>query len=93
MYYVYILHSLKDDSLYTGFTSDLKRRFLQHNNGESKYTKHLRPWRLIYYEAYLIEQDAIRREEFLKSGSGKRYLDKQLGRYFIKYPRKTIKQN
>lgn len=91
MFYVYILQSLRDNSLYTGSTNNLKRRFFEHNNGESKSTKSLRPWKLIYYESYLIEKDARKREVFLKSGSGKRYLDKQLNYYFLNHPRK--KQN
>jgi len=91
MYYVYILQSLQDSSLYTGSTNNLKRRFLEHNNGESKYTKKKWPWKLIYYEAYVIEKDARKREVFLKSGSGKKYIDKQLNYYFIKYPRKKAK--
>jgi len=88
MYYVYILQSIQDSSLYTGSTNNLKRRFLEHNSGKSKYTKNKKPWKLIYYEAYTLEKDARKREIFLKSGSGKRYLDKQLNYYFIKHPRK-----
>ena len=49
-----------------------------------------KPWRLIYYEAYTIKEDAINREKFLKSGSGKRYLDKQLKEYFKNNPRRKL---
>lgn len=38
-------------------------------------------WKLIYYETYLHKMDAIRREKFLKSGSGWRFLKKQLSNY------------
>jgi putative endonuclease len=84
MFYVYILHSLKDHKLYTGFTNDIKRRVIEHNGGKAESTKNRRPLRLIYYEAYLEKPNAKNREIFLKSGSEKRYLKKQLTVYFKK---------
>jgi len=68
MYYVYILKSLKDNNIYTGFSSNLKRRFSQHISGKVKSTKNRIPLKLIYYEAYLDEIDARNRERYLKSG-------------------------
>jgi putative endonuclease len=89
MYYVYVLHSEADHGLYIGFTTDLARRVLQHNEGESKSTSSRRPFRLIYYEAYATDEDALGREKFLKSGAGRRLLDKQLKHYFVRYKRRT----
>lgn len=66
MFFVYILKSSKDANLYIGYTSDLKRRFEEHNHGNSKSTKSRAPFRLLYYEAYLSEKDAKKREENLK---------------------------
>jgi len=66
MFYVYVLKSSKDNSLYIGYTNDLKRRFEEHNNGESKSTKHKIPFKLIYYEAYESQSDAKFREKNLK---------------------------
>ena len=80
MYYVYILLSLKDKSLYIGFTDDLKKRVTQHNKGLSSYTRHKRPWKLIYYEAFSNRLDAKDREEYLKSGWGFRSIKKILKR-------------
>jgi len=71
-YYVYILQSLKNNSFYIGYTSDLKKRFKEHNLGESKATKPFRPYRLIFYEAFLNIIDAKNREEYLKGGYGRR---------------------
>ncbi|HEA47241.1 MAG TPA: GIY-YIG nuclease family protein [bacterium] len=82
MYYVYILHSMKDGRLYTGFTSDLKKRLNEHSTAKVKSTERRLPLKLIYYEAYLNRTDAKSREKFLKSGSGKRYIKKQLSNYF-----------
>lgn len=66
MYYVYILQSIKNNGLYIGFTNDLRRRFKEHNDGKSDYTRKFMPWKLIYYEAYLSRKDATRRERQLK---------------------------
>ena len=59
MYYVYILQSEKDKSFYRGSTSNLKIRFKKHNNGEVTYTSKHRPWKLIWYCAFLNKQKAI----------------------------------
>ena len=66
MYYIYILKSAKDGSIYIGFSSDLRKRFYEHNAGKVKSTKKRKPWKLIYYEAYLTKQDAVYRERMLK---------------------------
>ena len=70
MYYVYLLKSKKDNSLYIGYTSDLKRRFEEHNNEENISTKHKTPFQLIYYEAYKSQNDAKYREKQLKRFAG-----------------------
>jgi putative endonuclease len=88
MIYVYVIQSELDDGLYIGMSGNLRRRFLEHQNGESQSTKERRPWKLIYYEAYIDEQDAIGREKFLKSGGGRKFLDKQLRVYFSRFPRR-----
>lgn len=65
-YYVYILKSFKDNSFYIGCTPDLRNRIVKHNKGEVYSTKNLRPFKLIYYEAYLSKEDAFMREKQLK---------------------------
>jgi predicted GIY-YIG superfamily endonuclease len=53
MYYVYILQSLEDATKhYTGFTTDLKKRILKHNNGEVPHTTKYKPWKIITYTAF-----------------------------------------
>jgi len=71
MYYVYIIYSPETNKIYKGFSEDLKIRIKQHNNGNVKSTKSGRPWKLIYYEAFLNETDARREELFLKTGKGR----------------------
>jgi putative endonuclease len=66
MFYVYVIRSNKDNKLYIGCTNNLKRRFAEHNSGQSKATKGRRPFELVYYEAYKAKQDAVHREKMLK---------------------------
>ena len=74
MFYVYILQSLKDNRLYIGFTSDLKKRLIEHRSGKVTTTKNRRPMLLIYYEAYRSKKDAQIREKFLKTGKGREFI-------------------
>ncbi|PID52126.1 MAG: hypothetical protein CR972_03820 [Candidatus Moraniibacteriota bacterium] len=82
MWYVYVLESQKNGNLYKGFCKDLKKRVLQHNAGETYSTKSGVPWNLIYYEAFIDKDDAIVREKYLKTGWGRRSLQKMLHNYF-----------
>jgi putative endonuclease len=90
MYYVYVLQSESDTGLYIGYSSDLRRRLAQHRAGESFATAFRGPWRLIYYEAYLEEADTRGREEFLKSGLGRKFLAKQCRHHFAKHPKRRF---
>lgn len=85
MWYVYIIKSLKNHTNYIGFTSDLKQRFKEHNTGSGgHYTCINRPFRLIYYEAYLDKSDAAAAELFYKSGHGREILKNKLKNYLNK---------
>lgn len=81
MFYVYVLKSQKGNNFYTGYSSDLKKRFKYHNDGLSNSTKNRLPVDLVYYEACLNRQDAISREKYLKSGMGKRYIKNRIKFY------------
>jgi len=75
MYYVYILYSHKLNKKYIGFTEDLKNRLKEHNSGDgSIFTKKGRPWKLVYYQAFLNKKDAQNEELFLKTGQGRERL-------------------
>jgi len=81
-YYVYILRSKKDNRWYTGYTTDLRKRFKEHNDGvNSAWTKGKGPFDLIYFEAYRHPEDARSREKHLKSGPGKRYARERMKRF------------
>lgn len=84
MYWVYILENQNDKSWYIGSTSNLKRRIKEHQTGSGARTTRIKKnWHLIYCEGYLNKRDALGREEFLKSGSGRKFLKKQLTNYFF----------
>jgi putative endonuclease len=86
MHYVYVLYSESDHGLYIGYTGNLRRRLSEHQAGLAFATSYRGPWRLIYYEAYVEANDALGREEFLKSGAGRKHLRKQCKNFFADYP-------
>lgn len=81
-YYVDILQSLKNSSLYIGYTSDLRKRFQEHNEGKSKATCPFRPYKLIFYEAFLDRIDTKNREKYLNGGYGRKTIKTMLCKYF-----------
>lgn len=65
-FYVYILRC-EDDSLYTGWTTNIRQRFHQHVMGKgARYTRAHRPVELYYFESLLDKQGAMRREYEIK---------------------------
>ncbi|NCN52462.1 GIY-YIG nuclease family protein [Candidatus Parcubacteria bacterium] len=77
-FYVYVLKSKQDNRFYTGCTNNLRKRFNQHNKGQVTATKKRLPVELIYYEMCHNQEDAYAREEYLKTGMGKRYIKNRL---------------
>jgi putative endonuclease len=76
--YTYVLYSPSADRFYIGFTHDLRKRLAKHNNGLNFSTQFSKPWKLIYYESHLNENDARRREKYLKTTAGHQALQKML---------------
>ena len=67
LYYVYIL-KCSDNTLYTGITTDLKRRLKEHNESDkgAKYTRVRRPLELVYSEYSENRSSASKREYEIK---------------------------
>ena len=66
-YYIYILASKKNGTLYIGITSDLVKRIYEHkNNFIEGFTKKYNIHRLVYYEEFVDVIQAIIREKRLK---------------------------
>jgi putative endonuclease len=79
MFIVYVLKSLKNGKRYVGYTSKSEsERLYQHNSGCNKWTKVNKPFNTIYTEYYENKTEAIKREKFLKSGQGRKFLDQLL---------------
>ncbi len=74
MYFVYVLKSLRFKKSYVGFTNNIERRLTEHNSGKQYYTKRYMPWVIIHKECYDTKEVAVRREKFLKTASGRRFL-------------------
>ena len=77
-YYAYVLLCERTGTFYTGTTNNLERRLREHNEGKAYYTRNKLPVSLVYFEACLNKDDAYRRERYLKTSMGKRYLRNRL---------------
>ncbi|MCR4314307.1 MAG: GIY-YIG nuclease family protein [Candidatus Uhrbacteria bacterium] len=73
-----VLYNKHNGKLYTGYTQNIEERFVRHTSGHVPATKDRRPLKLIYYEAYLTEYEAKRREKFLKGGNDRAQLKIQI---------------
>jgi putative endonuclease len=69
---VYLLRGSKDRKIYTGYTTDLKRRIKDHFSQHVHTTHRMGDLKLIYYEAFTNKKDATEREQYLKTTKGKR---------------------
>ncbi|HET8575342.1 MAG TPA: GIY-YIG nuclease family protein [Candidatus Paceibacterota bacterium] len=78
MYYVYILRSEKDQSLYKGSTQNLSKRIEDHNNGSARYSSSKKPYKLVWYCAFQNKPKAVAFEKYLKHGSGHAFTTKHL---------------
>ena len=79
MFAVYILRSLKNKKRYIGYTSkDPLARLKEHNDGHNKWTKTNKPFVIIHTEKFTEKTSAIKRERFLKSGQGRKWLDEKV---------------
>lgn len=81
MYYVYILKSKNFNKGYTGFTENIEKRLKEHNSGKNFYSKRYRPWIIVHQEKFGNKIDAINKERFYKSRTGKRRLKEIFNNY------------
>jgi predicted GIY-YIG superfamily endonuclease len=70
MYFVYILQSERDSSLYVGSTERIKQRLIEHNGGKAKYSSSKRPYVLKWFCTFPSKAQALKFEKYLKQGSG-----------------------
>lgn len=78
MFYVYILRSISyKNQIYVGYTSYLAKRLEVHNSGQCKYTSSFKPWEVSMYLAFKEEEQALKFEKYLKTGSGNSFLKRR----------------
>ena len=70
------------DRLYIGYTENLRKRLEEHNRKHNRSTKAYAPWNLIHFEGYRNKEDAKRRERYLKTSQGSRFLKRMLKEFF-----------
>ncbi|MBU0646103.1 GIY-YIG nuclease family protein [Patescibacteria group bacterium] len=79
MFSVYVLRSTTNNKRYVGFTSKpVNERLADHLSGSNPWTRRNGPFKIIYQELFEDKTTAIRREHFLKSGQGRKWLDENI---------------
>jgi putative endonuclease len=81
MYIIYILESINTGRLYTGYTENIDVRLQNHNSGKVKSTKAYKPYRIIHTESYNDKTFARKRELFLKSGQGRKWIKENIDKW------------
>jgi len=80
-YYAYVLQSTKNQKFYYGHTQSLATRLKEHNSGKTKSTKANVPYELVFYEFCETRKDAIEREKYFKTGSGRAYIKMKITKH------------
>lgn len=62
-----------------GQTNDINARLKMHNYGRVYWTKRFLPWKIVYSEGYSSRNEALKREKYLKSHSGRNWIKKHMG--------------
>lgn len=78
-YYVYVLQSKKDNTLYIGSTNDLDKRILEYDLKKYGFTKSRYPYKILWHCIFIDEdcqQKAVKLEKYLKNGSGREFIKK-----------------
>jgi putative endonuclease len=78
--FVYVLRSNRDpDRHYVGIASNVDDRLDWHNFGPCGHTTDHRPWSVVVVVEFPTEQQAVRFEKYLKSGSGRAFARRHFG--------------
>ena len=84
MAWVYILQSEVNNRFYIGSTDDLEQRLLEHNAGNSGYTKFSRPFMIVFSQEYKTLSEARKIEYKLKSFKSRKIIEKIILEKIIK---------
>ena len=78
---VYILFSLKLDKFYTGYTTDIAKRIVEHNSGISDFTSKATDWKVVYIENFSTREEAMKRERAIKGKKSRKYIEWLVSNY------------
>jgi putative endonuclease len=81
MFCVYLIRSIKFDTFYIGYTSDINDRITRHNEGRERYTKKYLPWEVVYIKEFKTKGEALKYEKYLKSLKSKIALQKLMNEW------------
>jgi len=76
MFTVYVIRSTFNGMYYVGFTDDIDRRMMEHNEGMSKFTRRGRPWTLMFTEQFETRREAMMREREIKKRKSRTHLER-----------------
>ncbi|MEO6305650.1 MAG: GIY-YIG nuclease family protein [Bacteroidia bacterium] len=82
MFFAYVIQSESDETFfYKGHCEDLEKRLKQHNSGQTVSIKNKVPFKLVYFEAFELRIQAIKREKYFKSAAGRKYLKSKISTF------------
>jgi putative endonuclease len=81
MFFVYILHSLQDDSYYFGMTADPENRLHRHNCKYEKYTSKRGPWKMVWCLPIPTRKEALALEKKLKNLKSRKRIRQFIEKY------------
>ncbi|PTN10464.1 GIY-YIG nuclease family protein [Mangrovibacterium marinum] len=73
-FHVYVLYSAAHDKIYVGMSTDPEKRLFAHNHLPKGWTRHYRPWKMVYTEVFSDKYSALKREQELKSHQGRDFI-------------------
>src|SRR3989344_1395278 len=76
-YFVYVI-LCDDNSIYIGQTNNLQKRWEEHRDGRSSWTAKHKPVRVIHHEEFEAREEAVKREKWLKTGFGRKWIRREL---------------
>ncbi|SFB49372.1 GIY-YIG nuclease family protein [Algoriphagus aquimarinus] len=78
MFYAYVLKSEKHGYFYKGHCQHLEKRLAQHNSGMTISIRPYIPFKIVYFEEFESESEALQREKYFKTSSGRKFLKKMM---------------
>jgi putative endonuclease len=74
MFFAYVIRSISTGYLYKGHCENLEERLKQHNSRMTESIRKYIPFEMVYFEAFETREEAIVREKYFKSATGRRFL-------------------